>query len=273
MKKQRVLLLSDIHYCQEEYGGISRDEKARRLIRQICKEHERDPFAMILLLGDYSLDHWAWSTKGTWLNEKKSYTQQFVERYCKDLPAPHYMLPGNHEQYGNEEWRQITGFNRSGEFVIGNYLFILWDSFGADLNPTTHSDGTYTPPNVNALRQSMQENPDKKVILCSHSFQPNFTPEERALISDRQVVCLFQGHTHLSGVITLPEEYGSKKLIQTGGWAAVSPASNYAWGMREVYLEEDRITSSYLVAAQELIHREIPYTFTARKQDEVEILI
>ena len=26
MDKKRVLLLSDLHYCQEEYGGISRDE-------------------------------------------------------------------------------------------------------------------------------------------------------------------------------------------------------------------------------------------------------
>ncbi len=273
MKKHRILLLSDLHYCQEEYGGISRDEKAERILQQIFYEHQREPFSLILFLGDYSLDYWAWSTKGTWLNEKKSYTAEFVQRYCQELPAPYYLLPGNHEQFGNEEWQKLVGFNRSAEFIIGNFLFILWDSFADDLNPTIHSDGTYTPPNVKEIRKLMLKNPDKKVILCSHSFQPNFTPEEQELIRDPQVVCLFQGHTHLSNIITLPQEYGCKKLIQTGSWAATSPVSNYAWGVRDLYLEDDSITSSYLVCSQELLHKEIPYTVSARQQDTVKILI
>ena len=48
-------------------------------------------------MGDYSLDHWAWNVKGSWLTEGKSYTKQFLETYLKELPAPHFMLPGNHE--------------------------------------------------------------------------------------------------------------------------------------------------------------------------------
>ena len=35
---KRILLISDIHYCQDEYGGISRDEKIERLIAQINAE-------------------------------------------------------------------------------------------------------------------------------------------------------------------------------------------------------------------------------------------
>ncbi|MBQ6823358.1 MAG: metallophosphoesterase [Clostridia bacterium] len=272
MKKQRVLLLSDLHYCQEEYGGISRDEKAKRILRQIEEEHRKDPVSLILFLGDYSLDHWAWSTKGSWLTEKRSYAAEFAQ-YLKGLPAPYYLLPGNHEQYGNEEWRQLVGFDRTAEFTVGEYLFLLWDSFGENLNPTEHSDGTYTPPNVVELRQKMAAHPDKKVILCSHYFAPQFTPEEQELICDPRVVCLFQGHTHLSGVITLPKEYGGKKLIQTGGWAAVSPSSNYAWGVRELWLEEDGITSAYLVGEQQLYHKEVPYTLSARVQDTVKIAL
>lgn len=273
MEKHRILLLSDLHYCQEEYGGISRDEKARRIREQIFCEHQKEPFSLILFLGDYSLDHWAWSTKGTWLTEKKSYAREFAQRYCQELPAPYYMLPGNHEQYGNKEWQELVGFNRSAEFVVGDFLIILWDSFAGDLNPTVHSDGTYTPPKVKEIRELMAKKPGKKVILCSHSFQPNFTAEERELICDPQVVCLFQGHTHRSNVITLPKEYGSKKLIQTGGWGATSPASSFVWGVRDLYLEKNSITSSYLVCEQKLVHAEIPYTVSATQQDTVKIII
>lgn len=273
MNKQRVLLLSDLHYCQEEYGGISRDEKARRIIELINEEHRKEPLAMILFLGDYSLDHWAWNTKGTWLTEHKSYTKLFFDRYCQELPAPFYMLPGNHEQYDEEQWQQITGFRRSAQFVIGDYLFILWDSFGADLNPTEHSDGTYTPPNAKNLLRIMDEHPGKKVILCSHSFQPTLAPEECALIRDPRIVCLFQGHTHLSRVITLPEEYGGKKLIQTGAWASTyTPATNYPWGVRDLYLETDRITSGYIVPSQQRVYKGNTYTVSARYQDTIEIV-
>lgn len=273
MKGKRVLLLSDLHYCQEEYGGISIDEKAERIIRQINEEHKKCPFDMILFLGDYSLDYWAWSTRGTWITESKSYTKLFVDRYCRSLPAPFYMLPGNHEQYDEEQWQQITGFHRSAHFVIGDYLFILWDSFGADLNPTEHTDGTYTPPNVGEILDIMSAHPEKKVILCSHSFQPTFAEEECALIRDSRVVCLFQGHTHHSGVITLPEEYGSKKLIQTGAWAFTSPVTNLPWGIRDLYLKDDRIFSGYIVPSQRLFHKGQAYTVSARYQDTVEIVL
>lgn len=269
--KLRILLLSDLHYCQEEYGGITRDEKADRIIRQINDEHQKHPFSMILFLGDYSLDYWAWHTKGTWLTERKSYTKQFVDQYCQALPAPFYMLAGNHEQYDAAQWEQITGFKRSAEFVLGDYLFILWDSFGADLNPTEHSDGTYTPPDVQQIRSIIARHPNKNVILCSHSFQPSLTDEEAELIRDPNILCLFQGHTHLSDIRTLPMEYGSKKLIQTGGWSSTAPSGATPWGMRELYLEDDRITSSYIICSQKLVHKGLPYTVAARRQDTVEI--
>ena len=95
------LVFSDSH------GNVSNISAA--LERQV-----KSPDA-ILFLGDYSLDHWAWNVKGSWLTEGKSYTKQFVETYLKELPAPHFMLAGNHEQYGEELWKSITGFSRSGQ--------------------------------------------------------------------------------------------------------------------------------------------------------------
>ncbi len=271
MNRQRLLLLSDLHYCQEEYGGISRDEKAQRLLDFIRAEHEKDPFEMILLLGDYSLDFWEWSTLGSWLTENVSYTKRFVDKYLSRLPAPYYMLPGNHEQYGESRWKEITGFSRSSGFVFGDWLFILWDSFGANLDPTDHSDGTYTPPDTNRILSLMDAHPGKKAVLCSHFFRPSFDPAEQALICDERVACLFQGHTHSASVITLPVEYGSKKLIQTGSWANVIPGGNSVWGMREVILETHRLTSRYIVPEQKLVFNGITYTVSARNENEAEI--
>ena len=273
MEKRRVLLLSDIHYCQEEFGGISIDEKAQRLIEQINTEYQKDPFVLILFLGDYSMDHWRGGSQGTWLTRQVSYTKLFVDKYCHLLPAPYYMLAGNHEQFDEKQWQEITGCSRSAHFVVGDYLFVLWDSFGDNLNPVEHADGTYTPPDTEKIWNIMSQYPEKMVILCSHYFRPTCEPAECALISDPRVVCLFQGHTHDPDVITLAEEYGAKKLIQTGGWADVAPGSNWVWGVRELYLEDNRITSGYLVPRQQLYYMDKLYTVSARCQNTVEIQI
>ena len=97
MEKKRVLLMSDLHYCQEEYGGISRDEKANRILEFIRAEHEKFPFSAIFFLGDYSLDHWAWNTKGCYLNDGMSYTRVLVENLMprlKKLGVPICMIAG-----------------------------------------------------------------------------------------------------------------------------------------------------------------------------------
>lgn len=273
MEKKRVLLLSDLHYCQEEYGGISRDEKAKRIVEMIRAEHEKFPLAAILFLGDYSLDHWAWNTKGTWLTEGKSYAKQFVDAYLQDLPAPHFLLPGNHEQFGEEKWKELTGFSRSGEMVVGDYLFVLWDSYGADLDPIEHSDGTYTPIDAAKTRAIMARYPGKKVILCSHFFVPTLDSEECALIRDERVVCLCMGHTHFTGVNMLAEEYGAKFVLQTGSWGVTGASGRFPWGARELYLEDDRVTSAYIVPGQSLCQQGRSYTVPAHIRDTVEICV
>ena len=271
MEKKRVLLLSDLHYCQEEYGGIPRDEKAKRIVDFIRSEHEKAPLSAILFLGDYSLDHWAWNTKGTWLTEGKSYTKQFVETYLQDLPAPYFMLPGNHEQYGENLWQEITGFSRSGEMVVGDYLFILWDSFGANLDPAEHSDGTYTPMDAEKIRRTMDQYPGKRVILCSHYFLPTLDSAECALIRDERVVCLCMGHTHFSAVNIMSEDYGCKYVLQTGSWATTGPSGRFPWGAREIWLEDDCVSSAYLVPGQTLALREMPFHVKEHCRDSVRI--
>ncbi len=270
---KRVLIVTDVHYCpQQEYGGITRDEKLEILLKQINDEYLKEPFEFILFLGDYSLDHWQWLTKGTWLTSGKSYTAEFVKKLCALLPTPYYMLPGNHEQYGKEKWKEITGFSRNMEVITDDYLFILWDSFGADLDPTEHTDGTYTKIDVKRVRELMDKHPDKKVILCSHWFSPADTKEEKELLCDPRIICLFVGHSHRSDVIELSEEYGKKKVIQCGSWAAVSPEDDeHLWGVRDVCLFSDKLITRYLVAENELSQNGEKYTVLAHYRDGTEI--
>jgi predicted phosphodiesterase len=117
----------------------------------------------------------------------------------------------------------------------------------------------------------MDANEGKKVFLCSHYFLPCQSEEEKALIKDERIVCLFQGHTHSSKIITLPEDYGSKLLIQTGSWAGINPESSECWGVRELCLYDDRITTAYIAAEQKLFHDEKEYTLPAKICDAAEI--
>lgn len=270
---KRILIVSDVHYCQLEYGGISRNEKAELLIAQIRAEYERDPFEFIIFLGDYSLDHWAWNSKGTWVVRKKSFTKELIDNYFDKLPTPYYMLPGNHEQYGEELWKSLTGNGRSMTLECDGYMLVLWDSYGDELDPDFNSDGKYTAPNVEAIRAIMAENPDKPVILLSHWFAAAKTEEEMELISDPRIVCLFVGHSHSSKVLTLPEEYGSKKIVQSGAWVAGEADCGEAWGVRDLYLDEDKIVSRYLVADHCLYVKGETFEIPAHCRDGIEISI
>ena len=278
MERKRILLISDTHHCHIDWYGVSSDERMKRLVRDIKSEYEKEPFEMILFLGDYSLDHWKWNIKGSWLESGKSYTAELIEKYFSDLPpVPYYMIAGNHEQYGEDKWKEITGCSRSFHVVVGDYLIVLWDSYGADLDPDFHSDGRYTPINERELRSLMAQYPDKKVILGSHYFDVTKEPESVAeLFCDDRVICAFAGHTHKANVITLPESFGSKKLIFTGNYSYCSSSINgdprpYMWGFRDLYLEDNRIFSSYIIPENEAVFGEERTTVPYQKIESVDI--
>ena len=85
-ERKRLILMSDIHYCNEWYG-ITPEIKRDLLCADLEREYEQDPYDALLLLGDYSLDHWAWDTKGTYLNQGISNTKLFIE-HCLHRMAP-----------------------------------------------------------------------------------------------------------------------------------------------------------------------------------------
>ena len=210
--RKRILLASDLHHCHLTWYGLSSEERMERLIRDLNAEYRRDPYEVILFLGDYSLDFWEWDTKGCYLNEGRSYTREFVEKVCPRLPSPYLMIPGNHEQYGEDMWRSLTGCSRKGVWTTDGWLFILLDNFSANLDPKEHSDGTFTPIDVDFVREQMDAYPDRRVVLCSHHFDfEKETPEGCRLVQDPRIVCLASGHVHLSDIVTLPDALGGKK--------------------------------------------------------------
>ena len=247
--RKRILLASDLHHCHLSWYGLKSEERMERLIRDLNAEYTRDPYEVILFLGDYSLDFWEWDTKGCYLNEGRSYTREFVEKVCPRLPAPYLMIPGNHEQYGEETWRAITGCSRKGVWTTDGWLFILLDNFSANLDPDVHSDGTFTPIDVDDVREQMDAYPDRRVVLCSHHFDfEKETPEGCRLVQDPRIVCLASGHVHRSDIVTLPDALGGKKILRTGhySYAAAPNPLEFMHGFRELVLTEDALFSRYI---------------------------
>lgn len=254
MKRTKIIIASDIHYNCSDYYGVPRNEIAENLCADLEAEYKKEPYEALLLLGDYSLDHWAWNTKGSYLTKGISNAQLFAEKYLARL-APEgvavRMIAGNHEQYGEELWKKLTGHNRRDHIVIGDILFILSDTFGGDLDPTEHSDGTYIGANMDDINELMAKYPDKKVILCSHWFDVNAESEEfrELLRREERILCLFCGHNHISRVANTGEANGNKPILYTGNYSysgEPNPARCLP-GYRELVITDEGLTSKYIV--------------------------
>ena len=270
MSKHRFLIASDIHLCHLDWYGVPTAERMARFVRHVEEEYQKDPFEALLLLGDYSLDHWKWNIKGCWLTEGKSNTRTFAQTCVSQLQklgVPIAMIAGNHEQYGEKLWTELTGYRRLDHLVCGDFLFILSDTFGVGLDPTEHSDGTYCPAQIDYIRETMARYPDKKVVLCAHHFAPERESEElRTLVrEDDRILCLFGGHVHRSNVVELGADWGNKALLYTGNYSyntgKEANAETSFWGFRDLIVEGDTLISRYItpenaavIEGQEICH-------------------
>ena len=267
----RILLMSDIHYCEPVWYGVPSETRMKHMVEALRGEYEREPFDLLLLLGDYSLDFWVYPPYGSVLNRGISFTEKFIQEVYPLLPpCPKFMIPGNHEQYGEENWRRLTGFSRRTTVPYGRNLFILLDNFAADLDPTVNSDGTYTPADVAYIQEQMAAHPSDHVFLCAHEFIPEEESEEfKALVrEDDRIVALFAGHTHLSKPIPLGEAFGNKYLIRDGQFSYSKDLPNSCWGWREIRFEPDgRVTTAYITPDSDLIPGGKPMHHTGGKQD------
>lgn len=253
--------MSDTHLCHIDWYGVPTNERMERLIRHIKEEYEKDPFEAILFLGDYSLDHWKWDIGGCYISQGRSETKEFMEGYVSelfDLGIPMAMIAGNHEQYGYKKWNEITGYDRKDFLICDDILFILLDAFGADLDPTEHSDGTFTPADTDYINMLMNNYPDKRVVLCAHHFDPLKETEEFCrIVRDDRVLCLFGGHVHKSDVVELGGNFGGKALLYTGNYSYCgvkdAPPTVSMWGFRDLIIDGRTLESRYITPENEII--------------------
>lgn len=251
----RILIASDIHLCHISWYGIDPRERLNHMLADIAAHHRKKPFDATVLLGDYSLDFWEWDVCGCYINEGRSYTAEFIRDFVPHLPSPVRMIPGNHEQYGNEKWRELTGNDRRQSFVLDGYLFILCDNFSGLLDPMEHSDGVYTNTDLVFIRERMNEYPELPVILGAHFFdtREGKEPEEfYAFLKDNpRITALFCGHDHENRIEDLGEKDGNIKIIHDGSYSYTRDTASSLWGFCEIILREDGIEAVYIAPAHE----------------------
>ena len=273
MRQRRIILASDIHLCHLDFFGVKAEDRLQKFIDDLKAEYKKQPFEALLLLGDYSLDHWKWQIKGSYIEKGISYTKRFVDEYLsqlKELPLEIRMIAGNHEQYGEKLYHELTGYHREDVYVTDDWLFILMDTYKGGLDPTEHHDGVYTGANMEFIKKHMDAHPDKKVIICSHFIDPRKdTAEFKALLREDRIICLFAGHTHGSKIWTLDEEYGSKNVIFTGQYSELNV--NSMWGFRELILNDDYIESNYITPESTVIINDEKIDHHYGKQENIRI--
>lgn len=272
----RIMITSDLHDCEPVWYEVTSEDRMGRLIRDLGAEYEKEPFDMLLMLGDYSLDFWVCPPFGSVLNRGTSYTEKFMKDVYPHLPpCPKYMIAGNHEQYGHENWKRITGHERRVTVPYGDYLFIILDNFGVDLDPTVNSDGTYTPSDLAYIRAQMEAYPNTKVFLCAHDFNmEKETPEFCELLKrEDRIICLFAGHTHRSDITDLGEACGHKCLIRDGQFSYSRDIENSRWGWREVRFHDNgSITTAYITPDSDMVLNGVMCHHDAGKQDEMVLI-
>ncbi|MBR5445696.1 MAG: metallophosphoesterase [Clostridia bacterium] len=268
-----VRLISDTHNCHLAFHGTENDLRLDAMAAHLVRAEADEPSLGTLVLGDVSLDHWAWGEGGSRLwNPPVSRTAEFMKRWFPSIPQPAFIIAGNHEQYSEEEWQQITGQPRAQAVVLGELLFILCDAFRGDLDPTENSDGTYLPMDCRFIRAQLDAHPGLPVILCAHYF--DFSCESEEFVSlvknEPRILALTAGHTHLSSV--LPAGDTGKVILQTGNFsysAMKDPKDSYR-GWRELWWDGEKLTSWYTVPCGDGICNEETFTVEAHTQDAYE---
>lgn len=272
MDKTKVIFCSDVHLCQGDWYGCPSDERIENMIDTFNELYDKNPYEKIVFLGDYSLDFWEWDEGGSVLNACVSNTDNFVKHYAKRLKADYYMAPGNHEQYGYENWKKITGTDRDDAFLVGGYLIISCDNYSGLLDPDFHSDGVYTPTKLEFIREKMAEYPDCPVILCGHFFDTRNEPEEffDFLKNEKRITLLVCGHDHIVEIEDLREKAGNVSIYHDGHYSYSGlehdSIPEFMWGFCEAILSDEGIEIWYVEPSNTIVVQDIPVVHTYREQ-------
>ncbi|MBP5274196.1 MAG: metallophosphoesterase [Abditibacteriota bacterium] len=257
-KNLKFILSSDIHNCHIEWYGVSTDIRMRQWVKAITMEQNRGKTDALFLVGDYALDYWF---NGGSYNKGTSNTKAFFDKYVKALPnaIPVYPVAGNHEQYTNAKWKEITGFDRFYTVNMGNCMFIMLDAFADELGPDYDHDGKYVNHNVAYIKSMLAKYPAKNVFLVSHWFEKSKESDEfkQLVASEPRIRCMFCGHDHNYQVDITGDEWGNKPIIHTGEFSyagAVEAKDDVCWGYRVLRVGMDgTVSTEYVVPAHNVL--------------------
>lgn len=234
-------------------------------VDSILAEHQRQPIDLIIVNGDVSLDFW--SDGGSYIENQIKETEIFIKGYVSQLPkdVPVVVLPGNHEQYDDVTWLNMTGNARNRVYELGNNLFIMLDLYRVDETHQQEGNGKYTPlteEEVKKLRTQIEQYSNHNVYIISHyiDMAKQNTADGGAfktLLEEKDnIIALFAGHTHKSSVLGEGENtYGGKTVAQTGHFSyftsdftdADKTIDNF-WGFRDLIITADSAYSRYITA-------------------------
>ncbi len=253
----RVLLSSDIHCTDlQEWYGVSYRDRMQHWVDTVLKEHKESPFDLVVINGDISLDYWIHG--GSVITKGEGTAKIFVDEYLSQLPddLPVFIIPGNHEQYSDEDWYKITGNHREGYMEVGGRLFVFLDNFGGNLDPKYNHDGVYTKSDVELIKKAMEEYPNRDVYLIAHHFDTSAESAEfKKLVGENdRIKALFSGHTHKTAVIELGDSWGGKTIAQTGNFAYYKDSAKESfWGFRELVVTDKDSYSQYIIGESDAV--------------------
>ena len=242
----RIIGISDIHYSAYLWYNCRASDRMDVMVNALIEEHKKQPIDVLVIAGDLSSDN-AYSD-GT------VYCKKLYDEYLYRLPFPVVVVAGNHDVHSNDVWKQITGRNRQCSYVFGDYVIIVLDNY--DYSAGT-SDSAYRQTDYSYINSVLSMYPDKKVILCGHTFNPS-TDGQSAInvINDDQILFLMAGHSHTHEIRT----YGNKKIVMCGHFSVAlnngSAVSDYddtnenaPWGFQDIRMTSNGITSQYITPA------------------------
>ena len=257
-KEYRVLFTSDTHYLSggrlpqiHHWGGmISCEDRAQQWVDAVLAEHRLQPFDLILLLGDYSLD-W-WGDQGTWQQEGVSDAKIFFEKYLSQLPkdVPVYIMAGNHECYTDAQWQALSGYGRQGAVTLGDNAFIMIDAYQSPALGDKNTEVGYIGPDLAYTRQQLERYPNHNIYLCGHRLYE--TAFADLIAENHRIKAVMYGDTHRS--IAWQATFGENTVAVAESGQFSYPGINevlhgWNWGFRDLLITETGALSRYIVAA------------------------
>ena len=292
----RVILVSDMHYTTEEtpkelkavspdYNtsdaagdafGYTQRGKIDCIVNDVNAFMENATVDAVLVLGDLSIDDYGFRTLPA------NYIQKFKEDCMDQLSCPSYAIPGNHDSYPNELWREVFSYDRQYSIKIGDAVFIMLDTFEAA--PASGASGSdYCGIDADFLEQELEKYPTEQIFLCTHYV--NHTKYDyrlnRILKDNDRIVCLFHGHTHKNDVL-LPDGLAKRFLINIGGygyqgekidnkWVFNQFDKAWAWGYTVLEWNETKAHVYHVKPARHYVGGNGEFDFTETIENELTI--